>query len=215
MDIIYKVIENKRISKHTFCLRTQKPNKNIKAGQCFSVGTSDLSINREYSIYSGVNEEHLDFLIRETQGGAVSVKLGNLVKGDIIEIGGPYGEFCLDENKIKNTNYFFIATGTGIAPFHSFVKTFPNLNYKIIHGIRFEEEMYNYEVYSSNYVPCISQPKSSKFKSRRVTDYLLNEKLDMDSIYYLCGNRAMITDSIQILRDKGVHGGNIYTETFF
>ncbi len=216
MKTSFTIIENVRLSKYTFKLRTQKPKKNVKAGQCFSVGMSGLSVNREYSIYSGANEEYLDFLIRETQGGIVSTALGKLKKGDEIEIGGPYGEFCLDEKKIPASRYVFIASGTGIAPFHSFVRTYPNLKYKILHGIRYEEEMYDAQAYLENsYIPCISIPSSPAQKAKRVTNFLLQEKVDLEAFYYLCGNRQMITDCIQILRDKGVHGGNIYTETFF
>jgi Na+-transporting NADH:ubiquinone oxidoreductase subunit NqrF len=49
----------------------------------------------------------------------------------------------------------------------------------------------------------------------RITEKISTVNLDVSSIYYLCGNRLMITDAISILRDKGIPGGSIFTETFF
>ena len=109
----------------------------------------------------------------------------------------------------------FIATGTGIAPFHSFVERWPNLNYKLIHGIRHEEEQYHFEDYAkSRYFPCVSQPSDGSERFR-VTDYLLNNELSKNILVYICGNRNMIVDVFNILHSKGVSGDKIVTEVFF
>ena len=187
----------------------------IRAGQCFSVGTRDLGINREYSMYSAADDDFIDFLVRELADGIVSPRLGACKPGDLVEIGGPYGDFCLPTEQINTQKFVFIATGTGIAPFHSFVKSFPNLQYTLLHGVRHEDEMYDKNDYKpASYIGAISQPIVGE-KGSRITETLQNIDLDTDSIYYLCGNRLMITDAITILRDKGVPGGSIFTETFF
>ena len=187
----------------------------IRAGQCFSVGTRDLGINREYSMYSAANDDFIDFLVRELADGIVSPRLGACQPGDLVEIGGPYGDFCLPEQQVADRKYVFIATGTGIAPFHSFVKSFPTLQYTIFHGIRYKDEMYDYSEYESHsYIAAISCPTDGK-KGMRITEKLSTVNLDVNAIYYLCGNRLMITDAISILRDKGIPGGSIFTETFF
>ena len=199
----------------TYCLRTERPNIAIKAGQCFSVGTRDLGINREYSMYSAADDEFIDFLVREIGDGIVSPRLGACKPGDLVEIGGPYGDFCLSEKHMAKEKYVFIATGTGIAPFHSFVKSFPDLRYTIFHGVRHEDEMYDKEDYfPSSYKAAISRPTDGR-TGLRITETLNSTDLDANSIYYLCGNRLMITDAISILRDKNVPGGSIFTETFF
>ena len=211
----FRVISNRRLSANTFCLRTERPDVAIRAGQCFSVGTRDLGINREYSMYSAADDGFIDFLIRELADGIVSPRLGACEPGDIVEIGGPYGDFCLPEKEISAHNYVFIATGTGIAPFHSFVKSFPNLQYTLFHGVRYENEMYDRDDYiSDGYKSAISSPTNGKHGSR-ITETLDKTDTDVNAIYYLCGNRLMITDAISILRKKGVPGGSIFTETFF
>jgi ferredoxin-NADP reductase len=166
-------------------------------------------------MYSAANDDFIDFLVREIGDGVVSPRLGVCMPGDLVEIGGPYGDFCLPEGQINSKKYAFIATGTGIAPFHSFVKSFPNLQYILFHGVRYEDELYD----KDDYVPhrhksAISCPIDGK-QGSRITEILEKADIDVDAIYYLCGNRLMITDAISILRRKGVPGGSIFTETFF
>lgn len=209
----FKVIFIDHLSNSTFHLRTERPPGPIKAGQCFNLGLSGIEINREYSMYSDANADYLDFLIRKVDGGLVSSRLQKVSPGDYIEIDGPYGDFCIEKSQ-PDSKFFFIASGTGIAPFHSFVKTYSSLDYKLIHGIKKSSEQYHRSDYlEDKYIPCVSQEKSSKYS--RVTDYLNGEKIEINCIYYLCGNRKMITDSIDILFDKGVSGDNIFTEVFF
>jgi ferredoxin--NADP+ reductase len=210
----YKVIENIRLSEKTYRLRTNRPPTPIKAGQCFSVGTRDLAINREYSMYSAADDPFVDFLIREVEDGIVSPRLANCQIGDEVEIGGPYGEFCLKPEDVDTKDFVFLASGTGIAPFHSFVRSYPRLRYRIFHGIRFDDEQYEADHYNvDSYVPCISRPNIGS--GMRVPDRLKQEDLNPQSLYYLCGNRSMIIDTVTVLREKGVPGGSIYMETFF
>lgn len=214
MSSLYRVIEVERLTPHTFRLRTDRPTVPIRAGQCFSVGPKGIGVNREYSMYSGAEDPYLDFLIRSVEHGVVSTALQNVRAGDEVEIGGPYGEFCLPES-VLNNRYLFVATGTGIAPFHSYAKTFPSLDYRIFHGIRLPEEAYHAAHYESGrYLTCISRPNGGGY-SERVTDRLANENMVGDEKIYLCGNRAMIVDVVEILRAKGISGDNIFMEVFF
>ena len=118
----YKVLDLKTVSEKTVVLRTERPNVNIQAGQCFNVGVPGMSVNREYSMYSSGDAPFLEFLIRIVDEGLVSRSLANLKVGDTVEIDGPYGRFCLPL-ETKGKKFLFIASGTGVAPFHSFVKT--------------------------------------------------------------------------------------------
>lgn len=212
----FKVLENRKLCEGTHCLRTERPDTLIRAGQCFSVGLASLGINREYSMYSAANDEFLDFLIRVVPDGVVSPWLGKCNPGDFVEIGGPYGDFCLSSSDAVNRNYVFIATGTGIAPFHSFVKSFPHLQYQVFHGVRYESERYDFEHYAEGrYVAAVSKPSGGTSQGERVTDVLRRATLKTDSLYYLCGNQRMITDTIEMLLAKGIPGGSIFTETFF
>jgi ferredoxin/flavodoxin---NADP+ reductase len=212
---LYKVLEIEHLTESVFRLRTERPDVTIKEGQCFNVGIPGAGVNREYSMYSAADAPCLDFLIREVEGGMVSPALKALGPGDHVEIDGPYGEFCLNRPINPQQHYLFIATGTGIAPFHSFVKTFPNLNYTVLHGIRESREQYHMSDYvQGRYISCISKNVEGQ-PSFRVTEYLLRHPANPGSIVYLCGNRSMIIDAFEILREQGVPGDNLYTEVFF
>jgi NAD(P)H-flavin reductase len=212
----YPLTDIEQLSEHTFRLRVNRPpNMSIKSGQCFNVGLPSIAINREYSMYSSADSEYLDFLIRSVEGGLISPSLKKLKPGDLVEIDGAYGEFCLKDPLNTNQEYLFIATGTGIAPFHSFVQTWPTINYKILHGIRTKSECYNAQDYIQGaYVPCISQPDDNS-KGIRVTDYLSTETLSSNVRVYICGNRKMIIEVFEILHAKGISGDQIITEVFF
>ncbi len=209
----YKVISIKHLTPRTFLLKTDRPQVEIRAGQCFNVGIPGMGINREYSMYSSADAPYLEFLVRSVEDGLVSSRLQKLNAGDFVEIDGPYGEFCIHKDNLPY-KHLFISSGTGIAPFHSFVKTFTQLDYLILHGIRHADEKYDFNDYdSSNYLPCISNNLSGP--SMRVTDFLRNNLPKAETIIYLCGNRNMIVDSVQILLDHGVSGDQIITEVFF
>jgi ferredoxin-NADP reductase len=166
-------------------------------------------------MYSSADSEYLDFLIRSVDGGLISSELQKLKPGDLIEVDGAYGEFCLKDPLNKSQDYLFIATGTGIAPFHSFIKTYDNIKYKILHGVRTQDECYGTKNYADGaYISCISRPNSSD-NPRRVTDYLSSSGIPINTQVYICGNRNMIVDVFDILHAKGVSGDRIITEVFF
>ncbi|RKZ71610.1 MAG: oxidoreductase [Gammaproteobacteria bacterium] len=213
-NYLHKIIKLKFLTESTILLRVKRNDIIFKAGQCFSLAPTGLGINREYSIYSGENDDYLEFIIKIVENGTVTPKFKPLKAGDNIEIAGPYGEFCLDINKLNHT-YLFIATGTGIAPFHSFVKTYPDINYQIIHGIRYNNEKYDSTDYKTGkYIACVSREETIDFKGR-ITDYLKTMEIAKNTISYLCGNRAMLIDAYDILREKEISGNNIITEVFF
>lgn len=212
-----KVREVEDISRGTYILRTEKPEIPVRAGQCFSIGIPELAVNREYSIFSSAQEPNLEFLIREVPDGSISSGLRKTSPGTSLYIGGPYGEFCLNEASVNTNEFVFIATGTGIAPFRSFIETYPRLNYSIHHGVRYEEDLLPNHILKrdNRYIDYISRPESKSKKTSRVTDGIKDIELKDSQLFYLCGNRMMITDAVKVLRDRGVPGSRIFMETFF
>ena len=211
----YKVLEVEHLTAETFRIRTERPEAPIVAGQCFNVGIPGGSINREYSMYSDANGQYVDFLIKLVEDGSLTPALKKVKVGDMVEVDGPYGQFYLHEPTDITRKYVFLATGTGISPFHSFVATYPHLSYTLIHGIRKPNEQYDAADYApGSYIPCISRNVDGQ-ASMRLTDHLKQNPIDPSSIVYLCGNRNMIVDAFEILRDQGVPGNNLFTEVFF
>ena len=59
----------------------------------------------------------------------------------------------------KNSEYIFVATGTGLAPFMSIIEDF-NIKYKVYHGIRYLNDAYtNFDW--SNYNLAVSREKTN------------------------------------------------------
>ena len=213
--MLHKVLKIRNLSPSTYAIRLERKNISFKAGQCFNLGVKNSGINREYSIYSGENDPFLEFLIKEVKGGAVSPLLRKTHEGEEVELHGPYGLFILNIDRINQAPFFFIGTGTGIAPFHSFIKSYPHLEYTIVMGIRNISEQYDSTNYNSHSMTwCVSRESGSGFNGR-VTTYLEQTKLDPESICYLCGNQKMIYDVYELLRKSGISGDKIFTEAFF
>lgn len=206
------VTDLKQLDASTFVITTERPDVEIVAGQCFNLGIVTTGLNREYSMYSDANANYLQFLVKVVEDGIVSPALTQVNIGAKLQVAGPYGEFCI---KNPHAHHTFIGTGTGIAPFRSFVKTFPDIDYEIIHGIRYASQQYDSSDYGTQrYHPCISRPENGA-KPNRVTEYILNRKIRKDTNVFICGNRKMIADVFDVCRNLGLDSSSIHTEVFF
>jgi len=213
MKIRSKLISKRYINDDTVVLRFERGEFEFKAGQYLVISLPDQKEAREYSIYSGENEPFLEILIKTLPEGSFSVKLGDLEPGAPILIDGPYGFFVLKDNEITTHKHVFIATGTGISPFKSYLKSHPELNYHLLHGIRWASDKIDSDFFiSATY--CITREDSGDYQGR-VTDYLADNLNDLNAIYHLCGNSAMINEVSDLLEKAGVKPTNIRTEAFF
>lgn len=208
------VQEVEHLTESTTRLRLDRKGFQFRAGQHVNVGLPASGVNREYSIYSGEQELYLDLLVKEVEGGVVSPQIKGVAVGDAVELDGPYGEFVIRKEDVATRKFLFVGSGTGIAPFRTFVRTH-NLDYQLIHGIRYAREQYHAADYEAGrYIPCVSREPIDGFRGR-VTDYLREFPVEPRTVCYLCGNRSMINDAYDILRKQGVSGTDIIIETFF
>ena len=211
----YKVIALRCLSENTFVLSLPKSRFKFKAGQHISLSIMGDYQSREYSIYSAEEGKNLEVLVKEVEGGYFSPKLKDLKPGDLVEVHGPFGKFGLDKKKLSTHKHVFIASGTGIAPFHSIVKSNPGLNYHLIHGVRYSNEGYEKEEYQRNrYTMCVSRDDRGDFKGR-LTAYLKKTGFDKNTCFYLCGNSDMIFDAMEILKNKGFDRDSVTVEVYF
>ncbi|WP_319589680.1 FAD-binding oxidoreductase [uncultured Draconibacterium sp.] len=211
----HKVTQVRHLTDSTFVIRFERNGMEFQTGQFVLLGTKGAVDRREYSIYSGEHDDYLEVLIREVDGGKVSSKLKKLKAGDLVDVDGPFGFFKFDPQSFQVQKFLFIATGTGISPFHSFVKTHPQLNYKMVHGVRKTEEAYDHNDFKEERVTlCASGEKGGDFRGR-VTEFLKTETIDENTNCFLCGNSEMIYEVFDILSEKGIPTSNIYTEVYF
>lgn len=211
----HTVLEIINITPETFILRLQRNDFHFEPGQYVVLRIPDELKGREYSVFSGTSDEYLDFLVREIPVGEFSRYLRHLPPGSQIDVEGPKGYFVLDQRSKQGAPIMLIATGTGISPFHSFVRSYPQLNYKLLHGVKFADEAYGRESFNAqNTVICSSSIDDGDYFGR-VTYYLQEKPVDSNTICYLCGNSAMINEVTDILEGYGLPPENIRTEVFF
>jgi ferredoxin--NADP+ reductase/benzoate/toluate 1,2-dioxygenase reductase subunit len=216
INIYQKKIQRIRfLTNSTFVLTFDRGDIQFIAGQHITIGTHGSLNQREYSIYSGENQNYFEILVKEVLDGNVSMQLRNSKPGEILETNGPFGSFRIEKRDMYSRKHLFIATGTGISPFHSMVLSYPGLDYKILHGISYLNEAYERSEYlPKRYITCTSKEKGGDFNGR-VTGFLPDYKLEPDTVYYLCGNSSMIYEVNDMLLSKGVSGERILKEVYF
>lgn len=211
----YKIEKITHLTDSTFVISLPKPKFEFKSGQCvWIMSDKNEYCIRKYAIYSGENDNNLEFLIREISEGELTPILKELKIGDNIDVDVPDGKFTLDPEIAKNNKIVFIASGTGIAPFRSMIKSNSNLDYHIIHGIRYQEEAYNKEEYGNRYTSCTSKDPDGDYNGR-VTSYLKNVDFDKNTHFYICGNSKMITDVYELLKNKDIKYYQLHREVYF
>jgi ferredoxin-NADP reductase len=203
------------LTPETFIIRLDRMNFQFEPGQYVIIRIPDQNKGREYSIYSGINDNYLDFLVREIPEGDFSRYLRHLKPGTELDVEGPKGYFILDEKTKQGHPAMLIATGTGISPFHSYVKSYPGLNYRVLHGVHFGDEAYGRETFSRDrYLLCTSRRDDGDYFGR-LTYYLKENPVDSEMICYLCGNSDMIDEVTTLLEKYGLPPEHIRTEVFF
>lgn len=212
---VHLVEEVKDLTASAYIVRFQKNGMKFKAGQNLNLGLIGDNEKRDYSIYGHEQNEFLEVLIKEITDGLVSKKLRKLKVGDSLEVDGPFGFFTINEESRKKNKFLFIASGSGIAPFHCFALSYPEIDYKIIHGIRNSGEAYGKEDYpKERYLSCVTADSNGDFHGR-VTDFLKQNPPDRDTLCYLCGNVNMIYDAFDILKEQGLPSENLFAEVYF
>jgi ferredoxin--NADP+ reductase/benzoate/toluate 1,2-dioxygenase reductase subunit len=212
---LHKIIEKRVLTDSTFVLRMERNGLDFVAGQHIQVGPPNGIHTREYSIYSGPSDDFIEILVREVEDGLVTPALKKLDVEDGVVINDAVGYFTIEKEVATGARFLFVASGTGISPFHSFVRQHEGLDYHLLHGVRLAEESYEREAYApERYTSCTSQDVEGDFQGR-VTDYLIANPVNSDTLCYLCGNCDMIHDVFDILEKQGVKSENIFTEVYF
>ena len=223
----------RNLTADTYVLRFDRHDMAFEPGQYLSVGPKDDVNMREYSIYSALDDDYLEVLVREVRTGYVSRELRSLHSGSMLKVEGPFGFFTIHPRTRATGKLMFVATGTGISPFSCIVRSYPGLECQLVHGIRWLNEQYEYsKLEISRITSCISREdigsvnhndngssgsaqNSRKLFSGRVTDYLRQHPPSPDTYCYLCGNCDMIYESFDILKKHGVPVEHVFAEVYY
>ena len=212
-DYTADIIAHRWLSKKTFEIKLNRPEAfNFNPGQRISL--KHETVERDYSLASSPDEPHLTLCIRHVAGGLLSQLLGDAKTGSRISFYGPHGYFTF---KPSERPAVLVASGTGIAPFRSMVRSGITPEF-ILHGVETSADLYytdELQPAAVSYVPCLSQSsKSQTYFNGRVTDYLQRHLPPKNYDFYLCGAREMIRD-VTLLVDEVFEDSLVYTEAFY
>lgn len=192
-----------------------KRNHEFEPGMVVKLTVNNEIVPRIYSICSGNKEDEIRVLFHIKEDGLLTPRLARMSEGMKIGVTEPYGSF-LDRNKPA----WWIATGTGIAPFYSMFRSGIAENRTLIHGVRslrqfyFEDELEH--SLGNRYIRCCAHESSEDVYPGRVTTYLDQiEELPADIYYYLCGKAIMVVEVRDLLIARGIPYEHILSEIYF
>jgi len=188
---------------------------NFNPGQVVKIAADLKKPPRIYSICSGNDEPEIRVLFNVKEEGILTPWLAGVIPGMKIWATKPYGSFS-DGKKPA----WWIATGTGIAPFYSMFRSGISENKTLIHGVRKLDQFYFEDelewAMGERYVRCCSHEQSCNVFLGRITKYLEEIKeLPTDINYYLCGKAIMVVEVRDLLISRGVPYENILAEIYF
>lgn len=207
------VLENKEIAPNVYILSMART-INFQPGQVISLQL-DGQQPRLYSIASGNKEKELKILYDVKPDGKVTPLIRLLKEGDRVRISEAFGNFTDD-----NTPAFWIANGTGIAPFYSMFKSGMVQGKTLIHGARHRDLFYFQDEFLTSlkdrFTRCCSKDSGEGLYHGRLTQYLREQKfLPPNQKYYLCGSSEMVVEARDILIEKKIPFANIVAEIYF
>jgi len=209
----YIVVNNEEISPGVHVISFDR-NFEFTSGQVVKIGLDLQHPPRIYSICSGFHEDQVSILFNIKEDGYLSPKLATMIPGDKILASKPYGSFLG-----TNEPAWWIATGTGIAPFVSMVRSGLGKRKSLIHGVSYLNQFYFEDELEwsmgKNYQRCCSRESSCDTFPGRVTDYLDSIPELPDVKYYLCGKASMVVEVRDLLIEKGIPFKNILAEIYF
>jgi ferredoxin/flavodoxin---NADP+ reductase len=209
-------------------------------GQYMTLGVfaDERLVQRPYSVVSTVAQaatSAYEFYIRRVPTLGLTSLLWRLPPGHPLRMFGPKGRFVLDADDPRTR--LFIATGTGVAPFVSMIRTalaagMPRRTV-LIHGCSLADELaYGLELEAMSrdptslleYIPTVSRPsdlRSSGWAGPRgrvesVLDNLFGAATlrPASTVAYLCGNPEMVESVRRILITRGFPESEVRSELY-
>lgn len=211
--IVHKVIDR---TEHLFELQLKRGEVTFEPGNCVALFNNEDE-SRPYSIASGIDDELLRFLIRRVPDGPVSHWLTERKSGDIVQASDSFGWFQPGRSE-ENEQSVFIATGTGIAPFLSCLRSVPQKTpLACLYGVSLAGEAFALDELKAlpNFQLAVSREASNGDFHGRVTGLLEQLPLESHIHYYLCGLDDMIDEVSSWLEQHNIDYTNIHREVFF
>jgi len=223
-----EVVENKQWCSDLYTLKINTYPLALASGQFVRVGLeidNDL-LARPYSLVNTPQEPLLEIHFNNVIDGQLSPHLAALRKGDIIQV-SERASGMLTLSEVPDVPHLWLfATGTGIGPFLSILKTsepwqrFEKIvlaySAKSLEKLAYRDELnalQSLHVKQFHFIPFVTQEETSEAICSRITTSLQNGELEKQanltispesSHIMLCGNTTMVSDATSLLEDRGL-----------
>lgn len=204
-------------SPSVFELQLDRASMPFVPGDCMALFGADGRVSRPYSIASGNTEETMRFLIRRMPGGEVSDYLAGVQPGQNVRVSSPFGWFRPGA-LARERPFVFMATGTGVAPFLSYLRSAPPASPNaFLYGVRQAADLVDADwLRARANVQCaVSRETAPGCFAGRITGLLNTLPLQEPHDYYLCGLDTMIDEVTAWLEARGIPIARIHRECFF
>jgi len=184
-------------------------------GQVIAVNNGVEQAPRLYSISSGYNDPEIKIIFNVKEDGYLTPNLSKCSAGDKILVSRAFGNFVCHED-----DAWWIASGTGIAPFASMIFSGKGRSNLLIHGGKTLKSFYFEKEIAAKmgkrYIRCCSSDTGNGVYEGRVNQYLA-ERMDIpsDKKYYICGKSEFVVEIRDILIDRGIPFSHIISEIYF
>jgi ferredoxin/flavodoxin---NADP+ reductase len=236
------VVENRHWTDALFSLRVEGPRVAFQAGQFVRIAL-DIEgerVARPFSFVNPPQDPVLEFYGIVVPEGPLSPRLERLVPGERLYVApNPAGFLVLREVPDAQT-LWLVATGTGIAPYLSILRTdepwqrFRNV--VLVHAVRRAEELVYKEMISTfsskaslRYISFVSREAHPGSLAGRIPAAIRDGRLeaaagvalDERSHVMLCGNPQMLKDATAALGERGLRKhrrrspGHVTVESFW
>lgn len=211
----HRVVAVRTLSGSLFELVLERDGLEFMPGDCVALQT-ERGLSRPYSMASGVGEKELRFLIRKLDGGEVSPWLAAREEGDVVTLSAPFGWFRPGQDQ-GNAPFVFLATGTGIAPFLSSLRSLYVAPLACFYGVRETAEAVGRSFIESRSPLrlAVSREVNTAHHYGRITDLIAPADFPDETHYYLCGHEGMINEVSSRLLQAGVPLKQLHREVFF
>lgn len=239
-----KVSAKQQWTERHFSLRIHAPEMPFRAGQFVRLGLEidGEIVARPYSLVNAPHEKEFEVFFNVVQEGPLSPKLANLQPGDPIKLWSAVHGFLVVEEVPDCKHLWMLATGTGVGPFISILKTeLPWQRFEKIvlaYSVRQQAELVYEEQIQQiatqhgqqfHFLPVVTREIVAGAINTRVTTALQSGELEEcaglqispeASHVMMCGNSAMIRDVFAELEKRGMkkhqrrEPGHITTEKY-
>lgn len=234
-----RVLENRHWTETLFSLRVEGAPLRFQAGQFVRIALDihGERVARAFSFVNPPDDPVLEFYGVIVPEGPLSPRLAQLNAGDALYVASnPAGFLVLSELPDAET-LWLVATGTGLAPFLSILRTetpwrrFRNV--VLVHAVRYASELTYKELIrgtAARYVTFVSREPAAGSLAGRIPAAIADGRLEQaaglplsaaSAHVMLCGNPQMLRDASAALTARGMRKhrrrarGHITVESFW